>query len=113
MLQTGEAILIPSGMYTRGYPVYSRAVNAVDSRGNTALHIAAQQGMLECMKILLRNGANIDIGMCVFCVCVCVCVCACACVRACVCVLYVCMCMCTCVYVYVHLCVRVCVHIVR
>ena len=41
----------------------SRAVNAVDSRGNTALHIAAQQGMLECMKILLRNGANIEIGV--------------------------------------------------
>ena len=41
----------------------SRAVNAVDSRGNTALHIAAQQGMLECMKILLRNGANIEIGL--------------------------------------------------
>jgi len=42
----------------------SRAVNVVDSRGNTALHIAAQQGMLECMKILLRNGANIETGMC-------------------------------------------------
>ena len=49
----------------------SRAVNAVDSRGNTALHIAAQQGMLECMKILLRNGANIEIGVCSF-VCICV-----------------------------------------
>ena len=41
----------------------SHAVNAVDSRGNTALYIAAQQGMLECMKILLRNGANIEIGV--------------------------------------------------
>ena len=95
MLQTGEALSMPSDMYTRCCPVCSRAVNAVDSRGNTALHIAAQQGMLECMKILLRNGANIDIGMCVFCVCVCV--------RACMCVLCVCMCMCTCVYVYVYI----------
>ncbi|XP_065898011.1 arf-GAP with SH3 domain, ANK repeat and PH domain-containing protein 2-like [Dysidea avara] len=38
----------------------SRAVNATDSEGNTALHIATQQGMLECMKILLRNGANVE-----------------------------------------------------
>ena len=51
--------------------VCSHAANAVDSRGNTALHIAAQQGMLECMKILLRNGANIEIGVCLF-VCICV-----------------------------------------
>ena len=47
----------------------------MDSRGNTALHIASQQGMLECMKILLRNGANIEIGvcLCVYCVGVFVC----------------------------------------
>jgi len=51
----------------------SRAVNVVDSRGNTPLHIAAQQGMLECMKILLRNGTNIDIGVSV---CLSVCLCA-------------------------------------
>jgi len=44
--------------------VDSRAVNAADSEGNTALHIAAQQGMLECMKILLRNGANVEAGVC-------------------------------------------------
>ena len=74
-------------------------MNVVDSRGNTALHIAAQQGMLECMKILLRNGANIDIGVCVFVhvyVCECVCVCPCVCVRVCVRVcVSVCVCVCT------------------
>ena len=48
--------------------VNSRAVNAADSQGNTALHIAAQQGMLECMKILLRNGANVEAGVFVCCV---------------------------------------------
>ena len=62
--------------------VDSRAVNATDSEGNTALHIATQQGMLECMKILLRNGANVEAGKCV-CLCTCVCVCVCACVSVC------------------------------
>ena len=64
--------------------VDSRAVNATDSEGNTALHIATQQGMLECMKILLRNGANVEAGKCV-CLCTCVCV-----------FVHVCVCLCTC-----------------
>ena len=85
--------------------VCSRAVNVVDSHGNTALHIAAQQGLLECMKILLRNGANIDIGLCV-CVCVCACVCMRLCVRICVCV---CVCLCLCLYLCVSLSVVLCV----
>ena len=71
MLLTGEAILMYDNVLKGGW-FCSRAVNVVDSRGNTALHIAAQQGMLECMKILLRNGANIEIGVSV-CVCPSVC----------------------------------------
>lgn len=82
LLPTGEVIL----MFNKFVCVctYSHAVNVVDSRGNTALHIAAQQGMLECMKTLLRNGTTIDIGVCVLSVCMCVhaCVCLCMCVRA-------------------------------
>ena len=103
----------------RGCWVCSRAVNVVGSHGNTALHIAAQQGMLECMKIFLRNGANIDIGVCV-CLCVCVSVCVsvsvylsvsvyvyvCVCVCSSVC-LSVCVCVCVCLW----FCVSVCVHV--
>ena len=79
MLLTGEAILMYDNVLKGGW-FCSRAVNVVDSRGNTALHIAAQQGMLECMKILLRNGANIEIG-----VCLCVCLCLSVSVHPCVC----------------------------
>ena len=95
MLLTGEAILMYDNVLKGGW-FCSHVVNVVDSHGNTALHIAAQQGMLECMKILLRNGANIEIGVCV-CVCVCVClsVCLSVSVRLCVCP-SVCLSVCVC-----------------
>ena len=36
-------------------------VNRKSVKGNTALHDCAESGSLEIMKLLLANGANIDV----------------------------------------------------
>lgn len=36
---------------------YSKKINAVNSSGDTALHVAARSGKTEVAKLLLRSGA--------------------------------------------------------
>lgn len=33
-----------------------------DAAGNTPLHLAVRQGKLQCVKLLLRGGANVNIA---------------------------------------------------
>ena len=83
--------------------------------GGTALIVASECGHLEVVKLLIHNGAKINISnnvryifvlvSCV-CRCMCVCVCVCVCVRAC---MQVCLCVCACVCACVRVCVRACV----
>ena len=35
-----------------------RFIDAVDCKGNTALHIATEKGFIEIMKLLIKNKAN-------------------------------------------------------
>ena len=38
------------------------SLNHVDFDGNTAIHLAAQNNLMECVSILVANGAIISIG---------------------------------------------------
>jgi len=35
-------------------------INAVDDKGNSALHMASRHSQLECMRVLLRANANLE-----------------------------------------------------
>ena len=37
---------------------YKAAVNSQNAAGNTPLHIAARQGNLECLEVLLAGGSD-------------------------------------------------------
>ena len=42
-------------------PHARQLINAQDERGSTALHMAAANGNIECMKRLLEAGASVDV----------------------------------------------------
>jgi ankyrin repeat protein len=46
----------------KGLLPYIDEINKLDANNQTAAHIAAKYGELECLKILFANGINLEIA---------------------------------------------------
>ena len=62
--------------------VNKELIPLVDDEGNTALHLACIEGYINVAKVLIEEGAAVDVR---YCVCVCMCMCAYTYMSACVC----------------------------
>lgn len=43
---------------------FARFVNVRDGDGSTPLHLASRQSQLECVRMLLNNGALVSVSTC-------------------------------------------------